>query len=277
MAIHAQSHQSDPRILGRRTLERDHPHLAGLLQPGFSVLDAGCGTGAITVGIATAVGPRGFVVGIDRDAGLLDIARREHGDVLNLRFVRGDATGIPFHARFDVVTAARTLQWIGNPGLAVVGMRDAAKSSGMLVVLDYNHIANKWEPDPPVEFQKFYRAFLAWRKAHRWDNEMAERLPALFQSAGLIEVESHVQDEIAERGEPEFSEHADLWSQVIENVGEQVANEGFFERTRLQEVAKRYRDWAQTKLLKQTLAMRTVVGRVATHANSPDARFGSPA
>lgn len=199
-------------------------------------------------------------MGVDRDAGLLDIARREHGEVLNLRFVHGDATSLPFRARFDVVTAARTLQWISEPGLAVVRMKDAARPSGTLVVLDYNHSANKWEPDPPIEFQTFYRAFLTWRKAHRWDNEMADRLPALFQAAGLIEVESHIQDEMAERGNPEFSEQANLWSQAIENVGEQLANEGFFERTQLQEVEKRYRDWAQTELLKQTLAMRTVVG-----------------
>lgn len=40
----AQSHRSDPRILGRRTLQRDHRHLARLLRPGLAVLDVGCGT-----------------------------------------------------------------------------------------------------------------------------------------------------------------------------------------------------------------------------------------
>jgi ubiquinone/menaquinone biosynthesis C-methylase UbiE len=117
----------------------------GLLRPGLSVLDVGCGTGAITVGIAEAVGPHGFVVGVDRDAGLLDIARREHDGVLNLQFAHADATSLPFDARFDVVTAARTLQWINEPGQAVVGMKEAASPSGILVALDYNHAANEWE------------------------------------------------------------------------------------------------------------------------------------
>lgn len=32
-----QSHQSDPRVLSRRTLERDHRRLAAILRPGMAV------------------------------------------------------------------------------------------------------------------------------------------------------------------------------------------------------------------------------------------------
>ncbi len=68
----AKSHRSDPRVLSRPTLERDHRSLAKLLQPGMSVLDVGCGTGAIIAGIAQAVGPSGRVVGMDKiNAGFL--------------------------------------------------------------------------------------------------------------------------------------------------------------------------------------------------------------
>src|SRR5438309_11684352 len=108
----AQSHRSDPRILGRRTLERDHRCLAELLRPGLLVLDVGCGSGAITAGIAKAVGPHGSVLGIDRDPALLELARTEYAMLPNLQFECGDATALQFEARFDVVTAARTLQWI---------------------------------------------------------------------------------------------------------------------------------------------------------------------
>src|SRR5262245_39437160 len=66
-----QAHRSDPRILGRRTLARDHCRLVRLLQAGKSVLDIGCGTGAITADIARAVGPNGRVVGLERDTSLV--------------------------------------------------------------------------------------------------------------------------------------------------------------------------------------------------------------
>jgi SAM-dependent methyltransferase len=255
-----QSHRSDPRILNRRTLQNDHRFLAKLLRPGLAVLDVGCGTGAITAGIAEAVGPEGLVIGVDRDEANLDVARSEHPAAPNLWFELADATSMTFQDRFDIVTAARTLQWISEPALAISRMKAALRPSGMLVVLDYNLAANEWEPDPPVEFRDFYAAFLAWRKANLWDNRMADRLPELFQSAGLVEIESHVQDEIVERGTPHFDQHANLWFWVIENLGERIVEVGFLDRSQLQAAAERYEPWTQTELIKQTLRMRTVVG-----------------
>lgn len=260
--MHAQSHRSDPRILGRRTLQRDHRYLVELLRPGISVLDVGCGTGAITAGMAKAVGPLGYVVGVDRDEGLLDLARKEHGTVPNLRFEYGDATGLNYRMQFDIVTAARTLQWIADPKPALSKMKEAARPTGMLVVLDYNHASSEWKPDPPREFSQFYSAFLAWRQANEWDNEIADHLPELFRAVGLIDVESFVQDEVVERGEPEFAERAALWSEVIENIGEQLAKAGFCLESDLQVARQCYDSWAKTELVMQRLAMRTVTGIV---------------
>ncbi len=259
----AQSHQSDPRILGRRTLQRDHRCLATLLRPDIAVLDIGCGTGAITSGIARAVGTQGHVVGVDRDAGLSELARREHGTLTNLHFENGDATNLNFRSQFDIVTAARTLQWIAEPSLAVANMKKAAKPSGIVLVLDYNHMRNEWEPDPPAEFKIFYRAFLGWRQANHWDNEMGDRLPELFRSAGLVDVESHIQDEVVGRGEPEFVERTALWSEVIENVGEQIAKVGLCTESQLREAQGCYNSWLKTDLMRQTLSMRAVTGKVA--------------
>jgi len=57
-----QSHRSDPRILNRRTLQRDHSYLARVLRTGMDILDVGYGTGAITADIAKAVGSDGMAV-----------------------------------------------------------------------------------------------------------------------------------------------------------------------------------------------------------------------
>ena len=258
----AQSHRSDPRILGRRTLQRDHRCLAALLRQGLCVLDIGCGTGAITAGAAKTVGPHGRVIGIDRDEVLLELARTEHASIPNLRFEYGDVTTLTSCAQFDIVNAARTLQWIAEPALAISKMKQAAKPSGVLVVFDYNHTSNKWEPDPPGEFKLFYNAFPAWRSTNRWDNEMAEHLPDLFRSAGVVEVKGQVQDEVVERGEPDFPERATLWSDVIGNVGGQLATAGFCTKHQVEAARECYDSWAKTALLKQTLAMRAVTGIV---------------
>jgi len=233
-----------------------------MLGQGLSVLDVGCGTGAITAGIADAVGPEGCVIGVDRDEVLLELARKEHANRRNLRFEHGEATTLLFDAQFDIVTASRTLQWIAEPALAIEKMKRAAKRGGMLVVLDYNHLGNKWEPDPPHAFNQIYKAFLAWREANQWDNEAAAHLPELFRSAGLVNVASLVQDEVVKRGDPDFAERSFLWVGTMEHVGGQLIAGKFCTAAELEEGRDIYRSWAETDLLKQTLAMKAVIGVV---------------
>jgi SAM-dependent methyltransferase len=258
----AQLHRSDPRLLGWRTLERDHRCLAELLRPGFSVLDVGCGIGAITAGIARAVKPEGRVIGVDRDEGLLEMARREHAEMENLRFEYGDATALTFRTQFDIVTSARALQWMAEPGLAIENMKQAAKSGGVIVVLDYNHAQNQWDPEPPPEFRVCYDAFLQWRRANGWDNEMADHLPALFQSAGLKSVSSRAQDEVVRRGEPDFAWQSYLWSGTLQQVEKQLVEAGFCTEAQLELARKVYGSWVGTELVQQTLALRATIGFV---------------
>src|SRR5262252_5427110 len=47
------------------------------LQPGMIVLDAGCGPGRLTVPVARQVGPRGQVVAVDLQPGMLRRAQKK--------------------------------------------------------------------------------------------------------------------------------------------------------------------------------------------------------
>ena len=89
---------------------------------------------------------------------------------------------------------------------------------------------------------------------------MADHLADLFRSAGLVEVKSQVQDEVSQRGGLEFAEQAALWSEVIDNVGGQLATTGFCTKRQLEEARECYDSWAKTALVKQTLAMRAITG-----------------
>jgi SAM-dependent methyltransferase len=260
--MNEQSHRSDPRILNRRTLERDHRRLADLLRLGMSVLDVGCGTGAITAGIAHKVAPEGQALGVDRDETLLAAARQEHQSVRNLIFENRDALCLPFESRFDIVTAARTLQWISQPDAAVERMKAAAKPGGCVIVLDYNHANNSWAPEPPLEFRRFYQAFLDWRTASNWDNRIADHLPDLFQSAGLKSVQTFFDDETVLRGDSEFLAAAAVWSHVIQTIGASVVAAGFLQHRDLLAAEQCYAPWTQSRLQRQSLSMRTVIGTV---------------
>jgi SAM-dependent methyltransferase len=257
-----QRHQSDPGILDRRTLSHDYPFLAERLSPGLSVLDVGCGTGAITKGIAEAVGPGGTVVGVDRDPAHVERARAHCARLPNLRFDEGDATRLAFEAAFDIVTAARALQWIAGVGAAVRSMVRATRPGGRLVLLDYNHACNAWEPAPPADFARFYATFLTWRAANGWDNEVADHLPGLLRDAGLEQIQSVDQSVTSVKGEPDFDERTALWIEVIDTIGPTLVTAGACEASLVDAARRSYDAWRRTDLRRHVLAMKAIEARV---------------
>ena len=222
----------------------------------MAVLDAGCGTGSITAGMAAAVGPAGRVTGLDRDESLIAIARHEHAGVTNLGFETGDLLTLGRVGRFDIVTAARLIQWIGNPAEAIGRMAMATRPGGRVVVLDYNHDLNSWTPEPPAEFRRFWSAFLDWRGACGWDNRMGDHLHALFEDAGLKQVTTYSDDELVRRGEPEFAGASAIWLHVIQTLGPSFMTD---EAERLG-VETAYAEYAGQRLETQCLSMRTTIG-----------------
>lgn len=257
-----QQHQSDPGILDRRTLGRDHRFLAERLAPGLSVLDVGCGTGAITKGIAEAVGPTGSVVGVDRDAAHVERARAHGAGHPNLRFEQADATQLAFEAAFDIVTAARTLQWIADVRGALRAMTHAARPGGLLVILDYNHALNAWDPAPPRDFAAFYATFLSWRAANGWDNEVANHLPGLLRDAGLAQIRSVDQSVTTVKGEPDFDERTALWIEVIDNLGPTLVAAGACKAPLVDAARQSYDAWRRADLQRHVLSMNAIEGRV---------------
>jgi ubiquinone/menaquinone biosynthesis C-methylase UbiE len=125
-------------ILSARTLAADYPALARDLRPGQRLLDVGCGTGAMTLGMAQAVAPA-EVIGVDQGSALLDQARALGAGQPNLSFVQADIYQLPFGPEFDVVVCARVLQWLGEPLRAVHELTRVLRPGGRLFLLDYQH------------------------------------------------------------------------------------------------------------------------------------------
>ncbi len=232
-------------ILDRRSLTADHRRLAALLRPGQRVLDVGCGTGAITRGIAEAVGPGGRAVGVDVNAGLIEAARRAHGAISNLSFDVHDLYALPSREAFDVVSASRVLQWLAEPGRALAAMTGAARPGGRVVVLDYNHDKLRLEPAPPPVARDFLAAFLNWRAQAGMDNAIADHLAALFARAGLRDITVTPQHETVRRGEPDFESRAGIWADVAGSRGRQMVADGFVDERGRAAAEAELRAWAR--------------------------------
>jgi SAM-dependent methyltransferase len=233
----------------------------------MDVLDVGCGTGAITADIARAVGPDGMVLGMDRDEAHVADAAGQHAGVENLAFQAADILSLDeeFHNRFDIVTAARAIQWISEPQTAIRNMKKAAKAGGRVIVLDYNLDETEWEPAPPLDFRSFYQAFLDWRTANHWDNQMASHLTELFRSEGLVDVAQHESDELVRRGDPDFGDPyaSGIWLYVIQTLGPNLVTAGFLEERARLRAEEDYGIYIRDVLQLQRHSMLTVEGRVS--------------
>lgn len=68
-----------------------------------AALDVCCGTGAALGALCSQRIER--IVGIDRSAGMLEVARRRVGSDSRVELVRGDALDMPFHEEFDAAVS----------------------------------------------------------------------------------------------------------------------------------------------------------------------------
>ncbi|SES01589.1 Ubiquinone/menaquinone biosynthesis C-methylase UbiE [Gracilibacillus ureilyticus] len=246
-------------IISCRSLQNAHKRLADFLEKGKSVLDIGCGTGAITAGIAEEVAP-GQVIGIDENQQFMETANDQFAAIENLRFEAKDIYKLDYENQFDVVTAARVLQWLSEPETALKKMVRATKTGGNVVVLDYNHEKVIWNPAPPESMQHFYRAFLKWRAEAGMDNAIADHLADMFLANGLTDVEISVQHETVSKSDPDFQQKIDIWAKVADSRGHQLVKDGYVSEKERALAVKEYREWIQTTAESMEMYLLAVSG-----------------
>lgn len=117
---------------------------AASLQSGQRVLDVGCGTGIVARHAAGSVGADGHVAGVDPNAGMLRVARRESAHIdPPIEWREGDATTLPYeHAVFDVAFAQQVLQFVPDPVGTLREMRRVLVPGGRLVLSVWRPLAN---------------------------------------------------------------------------------------------------------------------------------------
>jgi SAM-dependent methyltransferase len=116
---------------------------------GRRILDAGCGSGPLFA----ALRDRGAIVtGIDKSAGMLELARRRLGDDADLQ-VAQLGRPLPFHAdTFDDVTASLVLHYLEDWGPALAELRRVLKPGGRLIVsVDHPFRENLWHREVGLE------------------------------------------------------------------------------------------------------------------------------
>jgi ubiquinone/menaquinone biosynthesis C-methylase UbiE len=247
-------------VLDRRTLEKDNANLLQLLKKGQTVLDVGCGSGSITRGVVDHVGPEGYVVGIDVSADLIGHARHNFQGIKNLHFQVADINNYSYQNKFDVITSARVLQWVANPRQILEKMKALLKPGGCISILDYNHEKIEFTPEIPQIVQRFYSAFLMWRKDAGMDNAIADHLRNLFEDVGMQGIVVEDQSEISRSGTDTFIEEINIWKKVAETRGKQLVADGYLTEADRQSAIHEYQHWMDNEARQMKLYLKAVTG-----------------
>jgi SAM-dependent methyltransferase len=164
------------------------------LEPGATVLDAGCGPGEVLARLAGRVGPEGCVVGIDDSARWIEVAQARaeaegwpRTELLHGRLEecapRGELDG-----RFDGIFCRWVLSFPPDPGALVQRFARWLRPGGRLVVVDYNHEGVSLFPRS-AGFDAVIRATRAWYESRGGSTFIAGELPRHLRCAGLELVE----------------------------------------------------------------------------------------
>ena len=157
--------------------------------PGNSVLDLGCGSGAVTRALARRVVPGGHVVGMDASASMLKIAREladETGVGENIEFKVGDCRALPLpDASFDCVLAATMLSHVPNPEDALAEMVRVTRRGGRVGVFDVDGDLTLFSHPDRVLTRRIVASFsdLGWV-----NGLFARHLPNVLAGLGVVNV-----------------------------------------------------------------------------------------
>ncbi len=171
------------------------------LRPGMRIVDVGCGTGDFTRYLASLVGGKCTIIGVDARAASLKSAEREtanEGLKARISFRKGDAFKIPVEDGWADLTCCRTLlMHLTDPSKAVKEMSRVTRKGGTVAAFERGSMNTAFIPGD----EKLTRLALRLGEAYvdgvkRLEGKsfnIGERLPTIFHDAGLDGVMAEVQ------------------------------------------------------------------------------------
>jgi SAM-dependent methyltransferase len=109
--------------------------VAGLVDPGLSVLEIGCGQGNLLDGLKPSRG-----VGVDISPKMVAAARERHPEH---EFIVGDAEDLPVREAFDAVVMSNLVGYLRDVWQAFRELRKVTHAGSLVVVTYYNFL---WQP-----------------------------------------------------------------------------------------------------------------------------------
>lgn len=166
------------------------------IQPGWNVVDIGCGPLGILHLLSERVGPHGRVVGLERESRFAAMTRAEvaRRGLSNVTVVEGDALATTFEKEtFDLVHERLVMINISARETLLAEMMSLLRPGGFAVVQDVDNVSWLCQPRHP-SWDALLRAFHGVFQVDGGDPFIGRRLPELLRGAGAhdINVAMHV-------------------------------------------------------------------------------------
>jgi len=137
------------QLFGRRFMA---PALAALVPPDATIIDLGCGTGEVLAHLRAALDPTaGRVIGVDREPGMLAIARQRLAEIATesdaqVEIIEASLESVPLpDAVADVALLFLVLHHLPDPAAVMAEARRLLAPTGRLVLVDMQpHATTAW-------------------------------------------------------------------------------------------------------------------------------------
>jgi ubiquinone/menaquinone biosynthesis C-methylase UbiE len=159
------------------------------LKPNMKVLDAGCGTGAVTRRMASSLFPE-EACGVDVDPLFIDEAKKSASKegVKNIRFELGNIDNLKYeNGTFDLSYCRLVLMHVSSPVKTIAELKRVTEKGGIVAASDVDDGAMLSFPLAP-RFFELWSKFGQWAKARGDDRYIGRQLFSIFSEAGLNSV-----------------------------------------------------------------------------------------
>ena len=171
------------------------------IKPRQKIVDVGCGPGDFTRYLARLSNGKAKILGIDSNQKSIDAATADTekaGLSHPISYKLGDVYKIPLEEGYADLTCCRTLlMHLTEPSKAVKEMTRITKVGGTVAAVEGGKMQAFYDPDDEEYSRLAVQAFQAWvngiRKLEGKEYMIGEKLPGIFQKAGLSEIRAEVQ------------------------------------------------------------------------------------
>jgi SAM-dependent methyltransferase len=228
-------------------MHRRHIEELGVLRPGASTLEIGCGNGSVSKWLAGLVSPGGRAVAVDIDLSLAE-------DSPGVELWQGDIVDGPVEpGGFDLVTARAVIHHVGDREAAIANMVKSVKPGGSILLIEPDFLpVSVAEPE---KVRAFWRGWLAWAEKQGIDYHVGRSLAPRLAGLGLEQVGGTAETAVYDGGSP----WADYWIQTVAELRGKLIDSGELDA---ETVDAFLAECANPAWWTQTIAFTAVSGRV---------------